>query len=104
MSIGLDWIGNPDTDLANKTMDYFKRLRKEHKMQVSKFQKNFQVNDKTQVASYLVAELVAKQMKAHPIAESLILSSTDKLRSLQKKLGIWKRCALDGNLDVSSGF
>ena len=27
-----------------------------------------------------------------------VLSSTDKLRSLQKKLGIWKRCALDGNL------
>ena len=61
------------TDLANKTMEYFKRLRKELKMQASKFQKNFQVTDKTQVASYLVAELVAKQMKAHTIAESLIL-------------------------------
>ena len=42
-------------------------------MQASKFQKNFQVNDKTQVASYLVGELVAKQMKAHTIAESFIL-------------------------------
>ena len=61
------------TDLANKTMEYFKRLKKEHKMQASKFQKNFQVNDKTQVVSYLVAEFVAKQMKAHTIAESLIL-------------------------------
>ena len=29
-----------------------------------------------------------------------VLSSTDKLRSLQKKLGIWKRCALDGNLEM----
>ena len=60
------------TDLASKTMEYFKRLSKEHKMQASKFQNNFQVSDKTQVASYLVAELVAKQMKAHTIAESLI--------------------------------
>ena len=42
-------------------------------MQRTIFQKNFQVNDTTQVASYLVAELVAKQMKAHTIAESLIL-------------------------------
>ena len=60
-------------DLANKTMEYFKRLREEHQMQSTIFQKNFQVNDKTQVTSYLVAELVAKQMKAHTIAESLIL-------------------------------
>ena len=29
-----------------------------------------------------------------------VLSSTDKLRSLQKKLGIWKRFALDGNLEM----
>ena len=42
-------------------------------MQRTIFQKNFQVNDKTQVARYLVAELVAKQMKVHTIAESLIL-------------------------------
>ena len=27
-----------------------------------------------------------------------VMSSTDKLRSLQNTLGIWKRCALDGNL------
>ena len=66
-------FSNKHTDLANKTMESFKRLRKEHKMQASKFRKNFQVMDKTQVASYLVAELVAKQMKAYTIAESLIL-------------------------------
>ena len=29
-----------------------------------------------------------------------ILSYIDKLRSLQKKLGIWKGCALDGNLEM----
>ena len=54
-------------------MEYFKRLRVEHKKQATRFQKNFQMNDKTQLATYLVSELVAKQMKAHTIAESLIL-------------------------------
>ena len=41
-------------------------------MQSTRFQKNFQVNDSIQ-ASYLVAELVDKRMKAHTIAKSLTL-------------------------------
>ena len=54
-------------------MDYFKRLKEEKTIQAVNFQTNFKESDKAQEASYLVAELVAKEMKAHTIAESLIL-------------------------------
>ncbi len=36
-------------------------------------QKKVTISDKAQEASYLVAELVAKKMKSHTIAESLII-------------------------------
>ena len=57
-------------DLAHKNVEYFKRLREEQRLQTSRFQTHFKVSDKAQEASYLVAELVAKEMKAHTIAES----------------------------------
>ena len=60
-------------DLAHKNCGDFKRLREEQRLQTSRFQTHFKVSDKAQEASYLVAELVAKEMKAHTIAESLIL-------------------------------
>ena len=60
-------------DLANKNLEYYNRLREEQKLQTSRFQTHFKVSDKAQVASCLVAELVAKEMKAHTFAESLIL-------------------------------
>ena len=60
-------------DLAHKNVKYFKRLSEEQRLQTSRFQTHFKVSDKAQEASYLVAELVAKEMKAHTIAESLIL-------------------------------
>ena len=53
-------------------MDYFKRLKEEKTIQAVNFQSNFKESDKAQETSYLVAELVAKEMKAHTIAESLI--------------------------------
>ncbi len=45
----------------------------QEKKQVSSLRKKVCISDKAQEASYLVAELVAKEMKAHTIAESLIL-------------------------------
>ena len=60
-------------DLANKNVDHFKRLKEEKTIQAVNFQSNFKESDKAQEASYLVAELVAKEMKAHTIAESLII-------------------------------
>jgi hypothetical protein len=59
--------------LSRKNIDYFKRLLHEQENQASKFEKQVKVSEKAQEASFLIAELVAKTMKPHTIAESLIL-------------------------------
>ena len=41
-------------DLANKNVDYFKRLKEEKTIQAVNFQSNFKESDKAQEASYLV--------------------------------------------------
>ena len=53
--------------LSNNTVDYFRRLLD------SQQKRKATISDKAQEASYLVAELVAKKMKSHTIAESLIM-------------------------------
>ncbi len=59
--------------LEGKPLDYFKKLLRSHGKQVSTFKTKVTVSDKAQEASFIVAELVAKEMKPHTIAESLIL-------------------------------
>uniref|UniRef100_A0A0P4VZP1 Uncharacterized protein n=1 Tax=Scylla olivacea TaxID=85551 RepID=A0A0P4VZP1_SCYOL len=59
--------------LANKPRSYFEGLLNEQKQQRVMLSKTVKVSDKAQEASYLVAELVAKSMKPHTIAETLIL-------------------------------
>lgn len=59
--------------LVDKNASYFQRLLKSETQQSAKMTKIVTISDKTQEASYLVAELVAKQMKPHTIAEKLIL-------------------------------
>ena len=59
--------------LSNKTVDYFRRLLDSQQKQRKVFEKKVTISDKAQEASYLVAELVAKKMKSHTIAESLIM-------------------------------
>jgi len=59
--------------LVDKNASYFQRLLKSETRQSEKMTKIVTISDKTQEASYLVAELVAKQMKPHTIAEKLIL-------------------------------
>ena len=61
--------------LSDKPLDYFKRLLNDNKQQKCSFEKKVKVAEKAQKASYLVAELIAKTMKPHTIAESLILPS-----------------------------
>ncbi|XP_025417424.1 zinc finger BED domain-containing protein 5-like [Sipha flava] len=59
--------------LVDKNASYFQRLLKSETRQSEKMTKIVTISDKTQEASYLVAEFVAKQMKPHTIAEKLIL-------------------------------
>ncbi|XP_060846365.1 zinc finger BED domain-containing protein 5-like [Rhopalosiphum padi] len=59
--------------LVDKNASYFQRLLKSETQKSEKMTKKETISDKTQEASYLVAELVAKQMKTHTIAEKLIL-------------------------------
>ena len=59
--------------LSNKSVDYFRRLVDSQKKQRKFFEKKETTSEKAQEASYLVAELVAKKMKIHTIAESLIM-------------------------------
>ena len=51
----------------------FQRLLDSQQKQRKVFKKKVTISDKAQEASYLVAELVAKKMKSHTIAESLIM-------------------------------
>ncbi len=59
--------------LSNKTVDYFRRLLDSQQKQRKVYEKKVTIIDKAQEASYLVAELVAKKMTSHTIAESLIM-------------------------------
>ena len=53
-------------------MDYFKRLLDSQHKQRSTFVKKFKIFDRAQKASYLVVEIIAKDMTPHTIAETLI--------------------------------
>ncbi len=61
--------------LSNKTVDYFRRLldSKQKQRKFFFFLKKVITSEKAQEVSYLVAELVAKKMKSHTIAESPIM-------------------------------
>lgn len=65
--------------LVDKNASYFQRLLKSETQQSSKMTKIVTISDTTQEASYLVAELVAKQMKPHTIAEKLILPACSEI-------------------------
>ena len=61
------------SQLSEKHLEYFQGLLIGHEQQMLSFAKKVKISSKAQEASYLVAELIAKQMKPHTIAEKLIL-------------------------------
>ncbi|XP_063785805.1 zinc finger BED domain-containing protein 5-like [Pseudophryne corroboree] len=65
--------------LCKKPIEYFNRLLAEQKRQAKQWAKITTVSDKAQEASYAVAEIVAKKMKSHTIAESVILPACCKI-------------------------
>ena len=58
--------------LSNKPTSYFERLLEERKQQSVTFTKTFQESTKSQHASYLVVEIIAKNSKFHTEAEKVI--------------------------------
>ena len=59
-------------NLSDKPASYFKRLLEERKQQSVTFTQTFQVSMKSQYASYLVAEIIAKNSKPHTEAEKAV--------------------------------
>lgn len=59
--------------LSDKPRIYFERILAERKQQSQAFTQIFKVSTKAQEASYLVAEIIAKNSKPHTEAESIIL-------------------------------
>ena len=65
--------------LCEKTSEYFKRLVADVKRQSQRLFKVMTIPDKAQEASYAVAEIIAKKMKSHTTAESVILPACCKI-------------------------
>ncbi|XP_066952538.1 protein FAM200B-like [Macrobrachium rosenbergii] len=68
--------------LSEKPVDYFKRLLKDNKQQRRRFEKKVKGAEKTQEASYLVAEQTAKHMKPHSVAEPYFLPTCAVVKTL----------------------
>ena len=65
--------------LCEKPIEYFKRLIADQTRQSQQLTKITTISDKAQEASYAVADIVAKKMKSHTIAESVILPACCKI-------------------------
>jgi zinc finger BED domain-containing protein 5/7/8/9 len=65
--------------LVDKNLTYFQHLLNSQNKQSKNMTIIVKISDKSQEASYVVAELVAKTMKPHTIGEQLILPACVKL-------------------------
>ena len=65
--------------LQGKSINYFKRLLEQQAKAGYFFKSRVTISEKAQTASYEVSELIAQNMKAHTIGESLILPSCKKI-------------------------
>ncbi|XP_014772618.1 zinc finger BED domain-containing protein 5-like [Octopus bimaculoides] len=67
--------------LQDKSTNYFKKLSEQQTKAANSFINKMTVSKKAQIASYQVSELIAQNMKAHTISESLILPACKKVVS-----------------------
>ncbi|XP_025412220.1 zinc finger BED domain-containing protein 5-like [Sipha flava] len=65
--------------LLNKDKTYFSRLLSSNVKQSKQLEKLTNISDKSQIASYKVAELIVKKMQPHTIAENLILPACKEI-------------------------
>lgn len=66
-------LSTKHSHLIDKNITYFQRLLKSQTQQSKNMTKIVKISDKSQEASYIVAELVAKTQKPHTLGEQLIL-------------------------------
>ena len=67
------------SSLADRDLEYFKRTQQLNKRQEERLMNNVTVSDKVMEASYILAELIAKQKKPHTISETLILPACKRM-------------------------
>ena len=65
--------------LQDKSVNYFKRLLEQQTTAANSFKNQVTISEKAQIASYKVSELIAQNMKAHTLRESLILHACKKI-------------------------
>ncbi len=65
--------------LQGKCESYFKTLSEQPTKEASFFKSRITVSEKAQISSYEVSELIAQNMKAHTLGESLILPACKKI-------------------------
>ncbi|XP_067118749.1 zinc finger BED domain-containing protein 5-like [Centruroides vittatus] len=65
--------------LQAESVSFFKRLSEQQTKAANCFKSIMTVSDKAQIASYQLSELIAKNMKAHTLGESLILPACKKM-------------------------
>ena len=65
--------------LQGKSVNYFKRLLEQQTKAGNSFKSRVIISEKSQIASYEVSELIAQNMKAHTLGESLILPECKKI-------------------------
>ena len=100
-------------NLSDKPASYFKRLLEKRKQQSVTFTKTFQVSTKSQHASYLVAEIIAKNSKPHTEAEKVIFpacsaivktmfgpEAKEKIRKIPLSNDTIRRCICDMSTDI----
>ena len=72
---------NKHSYLQNKPTSYFKRMSEQLTETANSFKSIVTISDKAQIGSYQVSELIAQNMKAHTLGDSIILPACKKIVS-----------------------
>ena len=81
-------------ETANKPLDFFQRKAQEIKSSADVLHRNVTLNDKAQLASYMVSYRVATEKQSHTIAEKIILPAAMDMVStvIDEKLAEKLKC------------
>lgn len=69
-------------NLKDKPLEYFKIILFQEAHQVKFFTKHVSISDKAQETNYAVTEIVARKIKTHTTAKSIILPPCSEIRKI----------------------